>query len=89
MKDGYEYDAVLNIYHKNSMKTMEKETKTVYEFLGCRFHGHECMKDRNKYDPRSNSSLENVYQRTQLRLQEIRDKGYHILLCGSEILTKC
>ena len=53
----------------------------MFEFLGCRFHGHHCMKDRKKtYDPRTNSSLENLYQRTLVRLQEIRNKGYNTVV---------
>ena len=58
-----------------------EETKSVYEFLGCRFHGHVCMKDRKStYDPRTNCSLESLYQRTQGRLQEIQRRGYNVIV---------
>ena len=60
-----------------SVDGFHEESQKVYEFFGCRFHGHHCMKDRQKiYDPRTNSSLESVYQRTMLRLQQIRSMGY-------------
>ena len=29
------------------------DSKTVYEYLGCRFHGHTCLQDRHVRDPRT------------------------------------
>jgi len=73
-RNGGEYCIPGTRYHVDGF---HEPTKTVYEFLGCYFHGHTCIKDRNKmYDKRTNSSFQSIYQRTMLRLQQIRNKGY-------------
>ena len=51
----------------------------VYEFLGCRWHGHTCRKDRHAHDPRTGATLEKIYQRTLTRLKEIENKGYKVV----------
>ena len=54
------------------------DSKSVYEFLGCRWHGHTCLKDRHARDPRTGATLEKIHQRTLSRLKEISDKGYNV-----------
>ena len=51
----------------------------MYEYLGCRFHGHTCLQDRTLRDPRTRMSLKKLYDRTIARLQEIRTLGYSII----------
>lgn len=76
-RNGGEYRIPTTRYHVDGY---HEETKTVYEFLGCRFHGHQCVKDREKiYDPRTRSKLTAVYERTMMRLREIRSKGYDVI----------
>jgi G:T-mismatch repair DNA endonuclease (very short patch repair protein) len=55
------------------------QSNTVYEYLGCRFHGHTCLQDRTLRDPRTRMSLKKLYDRTIARLQEIRTLGYSII----------
>ena len=54
-------------------------SNTVYEYLGCRFHGHTCQKDRQAKDPRTHLSLKALYNRTIERLHEIGTLGYNVI----------
>lgn len=76
-KNGGEFRIPGTRYHVDGY---HEPTKTVYEFLGCYYHGHHCIEDRFKLrDPRTNTTLKTVYQRTMLRLDEIRQKGYNVV----------
>jgi hypothetical protein len=53
-------------------------SKTVFEFLGCRWHGHTCINDRQAYDPRTKMSMDKLLIATDLRLAEIEAQGFKI-----------
>lgn len=55
------------------------ESNTVYEFLGCRWHGHTCMKNRTSRDPRTKLSIDTLLKNTENRLREIRQKGFTVV----------
>ena len=53
------------------------ETRSVYEFLGCYYHGHSCQPYRDvctmRVDP-----LEEIYERTMVRVEQITRAVYQI-----------
>ncbi len=56
------------------------ETKTVYEFLGCLWHGcRTCYPQRNMALPKTNETAEVLWYHTQERLQHIRHLGYNVV----------
>ena len=54
-------------------------TKTAYEFHGCRWHGHECIKDRSASDPRTGFTLDALLFRTQEKEKELKSLGYKVV----------
>jgi hypothetical protein len=57
-----------------------RETKTVYEYHGCLYHGcPRCFKDRWKNIPATGLSAEAAYQSTLSRGRKIRDAGYTLV----------
>ncbi|XP_068734459.1 uncharacterized protein [Montipora capricornis] len=56
------------------------ETNTVYEFLGCFWHGYpKCFPQRSETYRRLNDrSMADVHQETVLRLQSLSDRGYSV-----------
>ena len=56
-----------------------KETNTVYEFQGCYWHGHDCHLNHGKpaTDEKA-QTMEQRYQRTQEKIQYIKDNGYPV-----------
>jgi G:T-mismatch repair DNA endonuclease (very short patch repair protein) len=53
------------------------ETKTVYEFNGCYWHGHSCQPFR--YTPTAaGDTLAERYERTLSRLAKITEAGYRV-----------
>jgi G:T-mismatch repair DNA endonuclease (very short patch repair protein) len=52
------------------------ETKQVFEFLGCYFHGHTCLTFRDVTTDR--------YQQTMTRLAQITQTGYQV-----EVMWEC
>jgi G:T-mismatch repair DNA endonuclease (very short patch repair protein) len=58
-----------------------RDTNTVYEFQGCIWHGHRCWmtKKHNGVNPVNGKSLDDLYQRTQDKIQYIKDQGYNVV----------
>ena len=56
------------------------ETNTIYEFLGCFWHGcPKCFPQRSETYRRLNDrSMADVHQETVLRLQSLSDRGYSV-----------
>ena len=53
------------------------ETKTVYEFFGCYYHGHTCQPLRD-VSTVSGESVANKYERTMARIEQITRAGYRV-----------
>lgn len=53
------------------------ETKTVYEFLGCFYHGHTCKPFRD-ITTTSKDTLSERYEKTMARLEQITRAGYQV-----------
>jgi len=56
-----------------------EERKEVFEYLGCFWHGCQCMPNRHKPIDNTEGILLNRYEETQDRLQKIRDAGYKVI----------
>jgi len=63
-----------------------EETRTVYEFLGCYFHGHTCQSFRD-VPTQSKETLADRYERTMTRLEQITRQGMKSRSRGSATLT--
>lgn len=55
------------------------ETREVFEYLGCFWHGCQCMPNRHKPIGNTEGTLLSRYEETQARLQKIRDTGYKVV----------
>ena len=55
----------------------EKE-KTVYEFLGCFWHGHTCLSFRDRPLGTECETLVDRYEKTMTRLEKITGAGYQV-----------
>jgi G:T-mismatch repair DNA endonuclease (very short patch repair protein) len=53
------------------------ETRTVYEFLGCFYHGHTCQPYRD-IPTLSEETLAERYVRTMCRIEQIKRSGYKV-----------
>jgi len=53
------------------------ETNTIYEFLGCFWHGHTCQPFRD-VATLSGDTLAERYERTMARLEQITQAGYQV-----------
>jgi G:T-mismatch repair DNA endonuclease (very short patch repair protein) len=53
------------------------ETRTVYEFLGCFYHGHTCQPYRD-IPTVNEETLAERYERTMSRIEQITRSGYEI-----------
>jgi G:T-mismatch repair DNA endonuclease (very short patch repair protein) len=61
------------------------ETKIVYEFYGCYYHGHRCMPYRDTATlRRDKDTLAQRYEQTMTRLEQITKAGYEV-----EIMWEC
>jgi hypothetical protein len=61
------------------------ETKKVYEFNGCYFHGHTCMPYRDTTTMgRDGDTLAQRYEQTMTRLEQITKAGYEV-----EVMWEC
>lgn len=77
--NGFKRGAYVDGYCKNA--------NTVYEYLGCMYHGHppkECV-DRQKYYPKNlhplnKKTYKELYDNTIKRLELIKEKGYKIVI---------
>ena len=57
----------------------EPESQTVYEFLGCWFHGCPvCYKERSMKHPYKLKSMQELHDETQQRLQNLEEQGFNI-----------
>jgi hypothetical protein len=56
-----------------------KDTNEVFEYLGCFWHGCLCMPNRHSPIGNTNKTLQNRYEETRARLQEIKDAGYNVV----------
>jgi G:T-mismatch repair DNA endonuclease (very short patch repair protein) len=58
-----------------------RDINTIYEFQGCIWHGHRCWmtKKHNGVNPVNRKSLDDLYQRTQDKIQYIKDQGYNVV----------
>jgi G:T-mismatch repair DNA endonuclease (very short patch repair protein) len=54
-----------------------RETKTVYEFCGCNFHGHTCLRYRD-IPTMGGDTLAQRYDQTMARLGQIKNAGYQV-----------
>ena len=54
-----------------------QETRTVYEFLGCYYHGHTCQPYREVTTIRGDTLAER-YERTMMRKEQITRAGYQV-----------
>ena len=55
------------------------ETRRLFEYLGCFWHGCQCMPNRHKPIGNTNGTLLSRLGETQARLQKIRDAGYTVV----------
>ena len=55
-------------------------TNTVYEFLGCFWHGHPDFFNSNDIHPYSKISYGKLFEQTQERLNNIQGLGYHLVV---------
>jgi G:T-mismatch repair DNA endonuclease (very short patch repair protein) len=55
------------------------ETRTVYEFLGCFFHGHTCQPYRD-IPTVNEETLAERYERTMSRIEQIMSSGYKVTI---------
>lgn len=83
----------LNIIHKLNSKTgaeiqigmhrvdgFDKNTKTIFEFHGCFFHGHpDCISNMTSINPVSNLSYQALFKRTKQKERMLRNKGYEVI----------
>ena len=53
------------------------ETRTVYEFYGCPFHGHTCLPFHD-VTTLGGDTLAERYEQTMARLQQITSAGYTV-----------
>ena len=55
-----------------------EETKTVYGFMGCYWHGHDCLPFRDVKTACGGNTLAERYEKTQFRLERITRAGYSV-----------
>ena len=55
-----------------------EETGTVYEFMGCFWHGHTCLSFRDVTICNSEETLADRYEKTMIRLERITEAGYQV-----------
>jgi len=63
--------------HHFSVDGFCSETSTVYEFLGCYYHGHTCQPYRDVCTMRGDTLVER-YERTMMRIEQITSAGYQV-----------
>ena len=63
------------IFHRyHQQQTFHTETKTVYQFHGCFWHGHDCALKRGKYKKPTAEPLE----QTRANTEYTKSKGYNV-----------
>lgn len=70
-------------YPKYRVDGYSADTKTIYEFLGNHFHGHPDLYDASKPARDNlnfcNMRIDQLYQKTEKRLQQLHEAGYCII----------
>ena len=56
-----------------------KETKTVYQFHGCYFHGHRCHLNNKTFNKTKNCSMEELRRQTAETSKYIKEEGYNLV----------
>ena len=54
------------------------QTRKVYEFLGCHWHGHTCLPHRDVATQSAGDTLAERYEQTMSRIQQITGAGYEV-----------
>jgi hypothetical protein len=80
-RNGSEYR--LPEFQRLSVDGFCRETKTVYKFFGCYFHGHTCLYYRD-IPTMGGDTLAQRYEQTMPRLEQIRNAG-----CQVEVQREC
>ena len=53
--------------------------RTVYEFNGCYFHGHDCEINQNDYNERVGAPMSVLYERTIQRKRYLEDRRFTVV----------
>jgi len=62
-----------------------KQLKTVFQFHGCLFHGHKCVKTKGVvFNPINGKSMTSLHQDTKIKESYIRALGYRL-----EVIYEC
>ena len=56
----------------------DKDTKTIYEFLGDYYHGNPLKYTFDKYNPTCNKTFGELYENTKKRFSKLKNLGYKI-----------
>jgi len=54
------------------------ETRTIYEFLGCYYHGCKCQPFRDVKTLTSGKTLAERYEQTPARIEQLKRAGYNV-----------
>jgi len=54
------------------------ETRTIYEFLGCYYHGCKCQPFRDVKTLASGETLTERYEQTLVRIEHLKSAGYNV-----------
>ena len=57
----------------------DKETKTIYEFHGCYFHGHDKCYNSEEINPLKGCTMGSLYKKTIERETKLRELGYKLV----------
>jgi hypothetical protein len=58
----------------------DPQTKTIYEFYGCFFHGHaKCVENMFELNPVTHITFQGLYEQTILREKQLSALGYNIV----------
>ena len=66
-------------FQENSVESQDKNLGTVFDFLGCYYHGCKCIKGDRKYKPihpQTRQTVDQLYQATLDRQKYIEGQGY-------------
>ena len=57
----------------------DPNSKTVWEFDGCWYHGHSCHLNRDTFNTKLQKPMKELYDETQERKQRLIDMGYNVV----------
>jgi len=72
-RNGGEFLIPSTQYHADGYSP---STNTVFEFYGCRYHGHGCTGSRDLRDPRTGFTMRELYTASMRRETRIKELGY-------------